>query len=273
MSYKKSRFAVSVVSTVVALSFLLYLVLSAQVAMSLMPAVGIGGFYAQIDSFSGNTGELYPEYTNAAQYNTQVYPHTVQTSTPACDAVPMAVVELTGEASAIGFSLTKDIEIPFITGQFLRINITDSDSDPLGLTGENLKLFVTQLGGDSLLVRNIVLNESKSTTDKWGPDSGEFYLRGGQEAEGDGLVGTDIEGWLHGIEGTQVTLERGVSSVNIQLEYPTETEVNNFYDSLFGYDHSRTFRSTQDENPEFGTASRVDRADAAGTEGYMTCSP
>jgi hypothetical protein len=274
MGYSTSRFSsVAALSGVVVFS-VLYLVLSSQVAMALMPVLGTGGLYAEAEFLEADQGTIYPEYED----DNSDYNQLIGTTTPECGGstggIPMIVVELDGEARATGFFFRKDVQIPFIQEQFMSLKI--GEENPVALSGNQLKLFTSQLGGDSLLLRNVRVNEGGpggGSTEKWGANSGEFYLEGGQGTDSTvpGLKARNISAWLHGATGQQITLEAEGGSVNIDLSFPKRTEVFNFYaDNRFGY-------TLEDQNPDLSlrdyTDDRVERGIEGGGAGYFPCDP
>jgi len=242
--------------------------------MALMPVLGTGGVYAEATLLEADQGAIYPEYEDDSSNYNQI----IGTTTPECGGVdggiPMLVVALDGEARALGFFLRKDIQIPFIEERFLSVKI--GENNRVGLTGDNLKLFTSQLGGDSLLFRNVRANEGGpggGSTEKWGSNSGEFYFEGGQGTDPTvpGLKARNITAWLHGTTGQQITLEADGGPVNIDVVFPTRTELFNYYaDNRFGY-------ALEDQNPDFTlndfTDDRVERGLEDGGGGYFACDP
>ena len=186
----------------------------------------------------------------------------------------MLVVELNGEARALGFFFRKDVQIPFIQERFMSIKI--GEANPVALSGDNIKLFTSQLGGDSLLLRNARVNEGGpggGSTEKWGANSGEFYLEGGQGTDPTvpGIKAQSVSAWLHGATGQQITLEGEGGPVNINVTFPTRTQLFNYYaDNKFGYD-------LEDQNPDYSlndyTDNRVERGLEGGGGGYFPCDP
>lgn len=273
-SYNGKRFGIALVFSILAFSFLLYLIISSQVAMALMPVLGTGGIYAEADLLQANQGAIYPEYEDDSSNYNQI----VGTTTPECGGtgggVPMLVVDLDGEARAIGFYFRKDIQIPFIQERFASIKI--GENNPVALSGQNLKLFTSQLGGDSLLLRNVRANEggpNGASTEKWGANSAEFYFEGGQGTSDTvpGLKAQGITAWLHAATGQQLTLEADGGTVDIEVSFPTRTELFNYYaDNRFGY-------TLEDQNPDFSlndfTDNRVERGLQDGSQGYFPCDP
>lgn len=278
MGYTTRRLVTSLALSVAATSLVVYLVLSSQIAMALMPVLGTGGLYAEADSIVGNTGTVYPEYEDD---NTN-YNQPVGTTTPECGGssggIPMLVIELDGQARGLGFFFRKDIQVPFIQERFLSVTIGENSN--VGISGNNLKLFTSQLGGDELLIRNARVNEGGPQGNgigKWGSDSEEFYLKGGLGTDQTvpGLKATDISAWLHAATGQQVALETGGGPVDIQVKFPTRAELYDFYSdrsapARFGYD-------LEDQNPDAyvrdSSNDRVERGIEDGGSGYIPCDP
>ena len=276
MGYSGRRFSASAVVSALSLVGLLYLVFSATIAMALMPVVGTGGIYVQADSLQADQGVVYPEYEPDSTDYTQI----IGTTTPECqNGVPMFVVELDGDARATGFFFRKDVQLPFIENRWMSIIVGDENNvnQRVALSGENLKLFTTQFAGDSLLLRNVDLQEGAfGTGNKWGPESDEFILRGGIDTSETvpGVEGSGVSAWLHGATGDRVTLEPQATggTISIDIKYPNTTEIGQYYvdNERFGY-------GLADENPEFdnvGTGDeRVQRGIQAGNSGYFPCLP
>lgn len=274
MGYSTHRFGAVFVLSGLAIAFMIYLILSSQITMALMPVLGTGGLYAEADFLEADQGTIYPEYED----DNSNYNQPIGTTTPECGGVsggiPMMVVELDGEARGIGFFFRKDVQLPFIQERFMSLKI--GENNRVAITGNNLKLFTSQLGGDSLLLRNVRANEGGpggGSTEKWGANSGEFYLEGGQGTDPTvpGVKARDITAWLHGATGQQITLEGDGGPVNINVTFPTRTELFNYYaDNRFGY-------NLEDQNPDFSlndfTDNRVERGLEAGGAGYFPCDP
>jgi hypothetical protein len=136
-------------------------------------------------------------------------------------------------ASIDGFLLRKDISIPFIPQRYVTVEIEEQNAQ---ITGNGITLYTTQLYTDDLTLVNVEVTEGEGTQ-KWGPNSGELIIRGGQNtAPGtDGIRASEeptesVEAWIHGLSGQGVTFDSPESSsIEIRIEYPTQTEVNNFY--------------------------------------------
>jgi hypothetical protein len=268
------------VLSVTSLGLILYLVLSSQVALALMPVLGTGGLYAEADTLTGDVGTVYPEY----QDDNTNYNQPVGTTTPECGGssggIPMLVVELDGQARGLGFYFRKDVQIPFIQERFMSIQIGKDQS--VGISGQNLKLFVSQLGGDELLIRNARVNEGGpggSGDGKWGSQSEEFYLKGGLGTDPTvpGLRATRVSAWLHAATGEQITLETAEGPLDIQVSYPTRSELYDFYSDRSGPTRFGYGRQLTDENPDDTirdpSGDRIERGIESGGAGYIPCEP
>lgn len=227
-----------------ALLLVVFLLLTSQVTMALMPVVGIGGVYAEIDYFEGNDGTMYP---NIDEWGSPA------TDTPECEAIPMLVIELQ-DGVVERFDIRKDIELPHLDDRWMSLRIEQPFGASIDL--DEISFYTTQLAADSLLVRNIRAEES-NFGGKWGSDSGEFVLEGGQDTASwePGLEASNVEVWLHAVTGQGITFESTSSfnpAINVELEYPTTSELESYYDGRLGYNE-----------PSFG----MDRED------YFGCTP
>jgi hypothetical protein len=284
MAYNKKTFSTTFVFSVVFVSFLVYLVASSILTMALLPAVGVGGLYAEADSLSGSVGTVYPEYqgtSNAVGITDfgEPYGVDISTTTPTCGngGIPMLVIELDGQAKATNFTFRKDLKVPFLDDGWMVITI---DDPAISLSGENLKIFASQIAGDYIQIRNVraieggVEDPFTESPDTWGPNSGQFVLRGGQGTDPNvpGLEAVNIQAWIHGATGERITLETPPREfVNASIQYQTTSEVENFYD---GSDPKLGF-ALEDDNLDFDDNSfddsRVQRG-FGNQEGYFPCS-
>ena len=284
MTYSKRKFSASFVFSVVFVSFLVYLVVSSMLTMALLPALGVGGLYAEADSLQGSVGTLYPEYkgtSDAAGVTPfdSAYNVDTSTTTPTCGngGIPMLVIELDGQASAQDFTFRKDLKVPFLDDGWMVITI---NNPAITLSGENLKIFASQVAGDYIQIRNVRAIEGGiddpfvESDDVWGPNSGQFVLQGGQGTDPNvpGLEAVDIQAWIHGATGERITLETPPGEfVNASIQYQTTSEVENFYDGTepkLGFD-------LEDENLDFDDNSFIDSRVQRGfgnQEGYFPCS-
>ena len=280
MTFSKKRFGLSITLSIAVTVFLLYLVISAGFVMGLLPVVGIGGVYAEGESFSGNVGTIYPEYDDSQSINNEPI-----TDTPAsqCEVRPMVVFQLEN-ARVEGIEFRKDLQLPFLTNRWMSLRLiqpSSSTGQPAFLSGDQVRLYITQLKADELIIRNIDLREAgpggvSASGPKWGPQSGELYIEGGDTngtvlpdgTDGDvadGLVAQDLEVWVHGLEGQSIGFNPGDQSTAIvaELEFPTDGEVANYYNKRLGFDLPEY---PNQENPEF-PAQSTDRDE------YFTCNP
>lgn len=244
MAYSGRTLAISISLSTASFLLVLFLVLTSQVAMALLPVVGVGGVYAEIDYFEGNDGTMYPNIDEAGS---------PATDTPACEALPMLVIQLQ-DGVVERFDIRKDIRLPHLEDRWMSLRIEQPFGASISL--DEISFYTTQLAADSLLVRNINVQES-NTGGKWGPDSGEFVLEGGQDTGSTtpGLEAENVEVWLHAVTGQGITFESTSSfnpAINVELEYPTTSQLQNYYDGRLGYN-----------DPTFG----MDRED------YFGCTP
>ena len=291
MSYNRAKLGTSFLFSTIVLAFLIYLISSSMVAMSLMPALGAGGLYAQVDSIEGDVGTVYPEYQgdgtgfgNLDGTGRADYAVPITTTVPSCgdDGIPMLVVELDGQARADGFSFRKDVRLPFINDRWMVIQIND-----VTISGSNLKIFTTQLAGQFLRIRNARVVEGGiedpniESDDTWGPDSSQFVIQGGQDTRPNipGLEGQDIQAWIHGATGERITLEADEGGfVNVDISYNTTNQVMGFYDGTAPGEDAKLGFDLQDENIDFGGGDRIQRGivpgfgEPADDDGYFTCS-
>lgn len=233
MKHSKKRFFGIFSVATVAVGTLVFLILSAQIAMATLPVVGMGGMFLTADSFNGNDAIVYPEKGTIDEERDVV------TDTTACEERPMLVFDL-GGAEAENFALYKDIEVPYFDEQWLTIQIIEEDGG--SIEAENAQLYVTQLEADLLEVDNVRLAEAGPdpdvrSTDKFGPESGEFILDGDPEgttpAGEDNLRSTNAKAWLHALTGQSVTIEGdGGGFVNIETEFVDNDDLLNRYDQV-----------------------------------------
>jgi hypothetical protein len=282
--YKGSVFGLSLLGSVAAVALLIYLVLSSTIAMSLLPVVGIGGLYGSADEFAGQKATVFPQHGGAATGSSQY------TATPTCQNRPMLVIRLEDDVEIRGFQVRKDIELPFLRNRYFSININQplgsASDDPAFIEATQARLFITQLEIDELIARNAkiteggrtVAQEGPSTPDseisqqKWGPNSGEFLLIAGQNNQADnpgpggtpGLDATGANAWIHGVTADSVVFRTGdqESTIEIDMQYLTESELEDFYDGELGYN------LPSGQNPETGvTPPSFERDD------YFDCVP
>lgn len=295
MGYDKRRGISSLIVSTVAFAALIYLILSATIAMSLVPALGAGGLYAQANFIEGQTGTVYPEYQGGQDLvSFEEYGVDITTTVPSCgdDGIPMLVVDLDGEARAGGFEFRKDVKLPFAPERWMVIELTEP---AVTISGDNLKIFTTQMTGSFLEVKNarvieggnpdMVGERTEQSDEQWGPNSNQFIIKGGVETQENvpGLRGQDIEAWIHGATGERVTIETPPNTfVNVDISYETTSQVEGFYtgdadgeDAKLGFgleDQNIDWQSSFDEDDE-----RVRRGTTGfGADdddgGYFTCS-
>lgn len=232
MKYSKLRFTGVFSTATVATVALIFLVVSSQVAVAVLPVVGIGGLLLTADEFTGQDATVYPEKGQLENAPDSV------TDTVACEERPMLVFDLQG-ASAQNFALYKDIQVPYFTDQWATIKIVETNGG--SLDANNVQIYTTQLEASSLNITNIRLaeagpNPNVRSTEKFGPNSGEFILQGDPEStatQGDNLVSKDIKTWVHAITGQSVVIQGDTGGlVNIELDYVTTADIQNRYDNI-----------------------------------------
>lgn len=256
MSRSLFRFSTSMVVSIGVTVFVLALLVSANIVTAYIPVVGVGGLYAAGNEVTGNTATIYPEYTTTTSGVLPV------TDSPAdeCEFMPLLAFNLE-TARVNGTSFRKDIELPFLTDRFMSINVTQPKSaggDPAFMKAEQLTIFITQLRAQRMVMRNIEMreagpngNQNAAGDPKWGNKSGEVWIRGGNvtgtQIPSDsnfpgyteaGTIVFDLEMWVHGMQGEVVSFESGdqASAVDIDLEFPTEGELDKWYEGKLGYD-------------------------------------
>lgn len=280
MVYSKSAFAGSFVTSFVVLLLLVAYLVSTPAVLAALPladVVGIGGLYLEADEFSGNNGEVYPvKGTSTGE--------PIEADTPVCQSRPMLAIDLQ-DATVNGFTARKDIELPHLSDRWLSIVIDQGTGS--SIEANNLTFFVTQLQVDELLLRNVLIreaqppatssqpvdvtpeNQNSATSQKWGPNSGEFYLKAGFNSPRDGLVARQddanaaAEAWLHGLTAEQVTFKSGgLSGIEIDISFPTDNGLSDFYDPIGTSDDRLGYDEPSDNN-----------LDQDRDEGYFDCLP
>lgn len=275
MVYSRSAFATTLlVSFIVSVVVLGYVFATPAVLANLPLAdvVGIGGLYFQADGFSGEVAEAYPVKGSSTG-------QPIDANTPVCQSRPMIAIDLQ-QANVDGFTARKDIKLPHLSDRWMSIEISQGSGS--SINGEEITFFVTQLFVDRLDLRNVLIREARPpvgsfepaeeppedqtqvTNEKWGPGSGEFYLKAGfgpPVLNRDGLVASKVDedyaaaAWLHGLTAREITFESGgLSAIELDISFPTDNGLENFYrppdgDNLFGYDEptDNNFNSDRDE--------------------------
>jgi hypothetical protein len=227
------------------------LLFSTQIVMAafpLMDVVGVGGFYLEAEEFTGEEAEVYPVEGDKTGPTGPADP-----DTPVCENRPMMAIEL-NTAFVDGFVARKDLQLPHLEDRWMSIEI----SQPTGgqIDANRVTFFVTQLGVDDLTIRNVIIREAQDpnnpraeprfmnpsdvSNQKFGPNSNEFYIEGGNSAQGKvGLSAVGAEAWLHAVTAQSVEFSntQGVG-IEVDISFPTNTGVENFYEdnSRLGYD-------------------------------------
>lgn len=257
MTYSKPRFGKSFFLSVVTVSVVVALVLTSQISMALMPVLGVGGLYVQADVLGGNDGTIYPEHGGITGD-----PHT---TTPGCDSHrPMIVFEL-GDAIVDGFEIRKDLRVPHLD-RYMSITIDEPDGF---LVGDTLSVYLTQLEADYLELVNIELYEGGpdgTGGSPWGEESSVFRMEGGFNTDDNtfGVVAVDAEFWAHAMTGEQIAFvaDEG-STINVELEYLTSSELNDYYYDRLGYNLP--------EYPDYQNPQHP--AQVTDRDEYFTCNP
>lgn len=234
MSYSKDRFTATFALTVLGTAALIFLILSSQIAVAALPVVGMGGILLSADDFQGNNGKVYPQYGQ-----TQGPSHGI-TDTARCKQRPMLVFEL-DQASVNGYQIYKDVQIPYFEDRWLSVTV-DQPSNSIS-SPETIKIYTTQLTADQLSLINVQMREGTSSN-KWGPNSGEFILEGdpGNNVNPD-LFATNVVTWVHALTGQQVTLEgTAANPVEIDIQYNTTADLRSRYNNLGILDTSQVRR-------------------------------
>lgn len=229
MSHRKRLFTVSFAAASVLLLALIALVLLSQVAVALLPVLGIGGVMLDADDFNGEEGAMYPQKGQLADHHDRV------TDTAACEERPMLVLDLK-TARINGYRVFKDIELPFYDDWWMTIHI----DQPTGtIEAEAAKIYVTQLQVDEFVLDNVEVRTAGpdgTSTDKWGSESGEFIMRGdpqGDTPEGEeDLFAEGATAWLHALTGEQVTFVAGDEPVELGLTFQDSDDIQERYDDM-----------------------------------------
>jgi len=223
MGYSKGRFAGTFTFTTALVLTLLFLIFFGQVAMGVLPVVGIGGVLLQADSFEGNNGLVFPQYGQSAPPSHGV------TDTSNCQRRPMLVFQLDG-ATVNGYKVFKDIQLPYLSDQWMTIKV---DQPTNSIQGNQIRIYTTQLAAGTLELDNVEISEGESQN-KWGPNSGEFLLKGdpNQNVGPTDLRAMDITTWVHAITGQSVTFTGSASDpVEIDIQFNTTSELDTRYSS------------------------------------------
>lgn len=226
MSYSPKVFVGSLISFTVAVALLVFLVLSSQVVMAVLPAVGMGGVFLQADDFSGENAVVYPEY---GQLSSE-YPDRV-TDTATCKQRPMIALEL-NNAAVNGYSVFKDIKLPYFENHWMSVVIKQPNGAITTPSDGTITIFATQLQTGTLEVDNVKISEGTSEN-KWGDRSGEFLLEGdpNDDVSGTDLRATNIKVWTHAITGDKINFD-SPNGFTIDVDYSATADLHNRYDSM-----------------------------------------
>lgn len=222
MGYSKKRLIGSISGSTAAVLLLIVLILTSQVVMAALPVVGIGGVLLQADYFEGNNGVIYPEKGELPDYTGKV------TDTASCQERPMVVFQLDG-AQVDGYSVFKDVKLPYFEDRWMTIQIDQENGQ---LLGNQISIYTTQMTADQLTIRNIELYEGESG-DVWGPESGEFIMRGdpGDNVDPD-LFADNVIAWVHALTGEGVTFSgSSANPIMFNVTFSSTQELENRYQS------------------------------------------
>jgi hypothetical protein len=249
-----------------------------QIAVSLLPVLGIGGFFIDIRFFQGNNGLIYPEKQPEGLGTTPLHG---DTDTSECESVPMLVFQL-DQAKVYGYSIFKDIELPF-SNRWMTINIRQpadpsdnfeslvdnpedevlpSEVESAFLDASQIKFYTSQFAADSLELVNAEIAEGEAVNSRdWGPQSNELRFIGDPtgDAEPIDIRANNITLWAHAATGQTIVLNKNNQRTPIEFDvsYPTEQDISDRYDR-------RALIDSPDANSEQSTYDR---------ENYMTCLP
>jgi len=237
MGYSPRKFATSLSAFAVLAALLVFFILSSQVGVAILPVVGMGGVFLQADEFNGENGVVYPQY---GQLSSE-YPEKT-TDTANCKQRPMLAFQLDA-ASVNGYTIFKDIKLPYFDQRWMSVAIDQSDGSLEAQNGQ-IKIFTTQLQAGTLELDNVEIAE-QSNGQVWGPNSGEFLLKGDPQdsVAGTDLRATDVKAWVHAITGQQINF-RSPSGITFDVQYNTTTEIQQRYENIgiFGGSTNRAKR-------------------------------
>jgi hypothetical protein len=225
MGYSIRKFVASLSGFTLAVALLTFFIFSSQVTLAILPVVGTGGVFLQADSFNGENGVVYPQYGQLSPD----YPNK-NTDTAGCQQRPMLVFQLDA-ARVDGYTIFKDIKLPYFDERWMSIAIDQSDGSLEAQNGQ-IKIFTTQLEAGSLALDNVDIKE-QNNGEVWGPNSGEFLLRGDPQdsVSGTDLRATGVTAWVHAITGQQINFN-SPTGITFDVQYNTTSEIQSRYDNL-----------------------------------------
>lgn len=253
MGYDPRRFGVGIGGSTIAASAFVVLVLSSQLAMAILPVLGIGGFYIEADYFYGQDGgTIYPQ-----KGSVDSTPDHGVTDTFECQERPMLVFEL-DDARIYGFTMYVDIELPF-QDRWMSIQLEQPSAadfrDSAFIQGDNIKIYSTQFAADYLSLKNVVMTEDGDYTD-FGPTNDQFIMKadpsdqtGSQEA----IYSENLKMWLHAVTGSNIVFDKGAQtqSLSFELTYPTTDELDARYGNVVDYTGSEAAPDSPDSREDY----------------------
>jgi hypothetical protein len=229
MSYSPTRFLASFGVFTASIVLLVFLVLSSQITMAVLPAVGMGGVFLDAQTFRGENAVAYPQY---GQLSSE-YPDKV-TDTATCKQRPVLALRI-NDATVDGYSVFKDIKLPFFEDQWMSVTIKQPQGSITTPQTGTVTIFATQLQVDSLKVDNVKISEGNSgpRSEKWGPNSGEFLLEGdpSDNVTGDDIDASGIKVWTHAITGDRINFN-SPNGFTLEVDYNTTSDLQARYDNM-----------------------------------------
>lgn len=251
MGYSIERLGITVSAATIATGLLIFLLMS-QIAISLLPVLGMGGFFLDIRFFQGNNGLIYPEKEPEGS-GTLIHG---DTDTSECESVPMLVFRL-DDAQVYGYNIFKDIEVPF-SNRWMSINIRQpadptDDFDAQGpdegttnavepwevnsayLDANQVSFYASQISADYLELVNAEISEGEGAGNSrdWGPQSNELRFIGdpNQNAAPVDIRANNISMWAHAATGTSIVLDQNNqdSPIEFDVSYPSEQDLEDRY--------------------------------------------
>lgn len=229
MGYSKGKTTTAFfLSTVILVGFVSFFVLS-QVAVALLPVLGIGGIMLNADSFDGENGTVYPQKGELAEHPDRV------TDTVECEERPMIVFDL-DRARVDSYQVFKDIKLPYFEDWWMTVVIDQPEGS---IEATSAQIFTTQIQIEELELINVEIREAGpdgESTDKWGPESGEFLMRGDPQgstpAGEEDLFASGAVGWLHALTAEEVRFVGGAEPVELELSFQDSDDIQERYEEI-----------------------------------------
>lgn len=208
-TYSWTRLKVSGAGSIAAVALLFYLVVAQQLAVAIVPVVGIGGVYLQADEFRGDKGLIYPEEVETAE----------------CEQRPVIVIDFQ-DAKIQGMSAYKDIKLPHLTDRWMTVQLTQPST--ASVRGTDAKIYASEFSADFLRAWNSRVSEGGGWTN-YGPGSDEFLLEADpNDNTFPDLKALNMEAWVHKITVGNLRMFGGsgdVRTVSINITFPTTSEL------------------------------------------------